>query len=635
MLEALQAALGTLLVADPARPDQLTWRHGLIREAVLAELTGPQRSAYARRAATILMADPATAGLAAELFIRAGQRSRGTALLLDLARRDLARGALHSADAYLDRARATATDGTEQASPDVAAERVRLLVLLGRAQEALDLGAGLVSVVTGDAHAELCLHLAEAAVATRRWCEAERYLERAGRPDSPRVKVIAADAAFGPGDLDRAAQLAAAVIAAGRDPSVVHVPSLIHAYVIRARCATRTEPERGRHYYAKAAQLAAEHGFAPQRVTALIGLATIDLNESTPSAALAEAREIALDTGQLGQVVWIDQLTADATIVTAGPAAAEPIARRAAELAGRLRLPGLQAVGEAYLALCLVVAGDPAGARVLLDRAVQRPSAPVEVAAAAHLVEAMRHLLAHDLGRAAATLDAGMRPLLGRDETAPLFAWGLWALLSATAGDPSTVDVVRASPAAFRAANRAAVGLRRRGTGRRARAGRPTLRRRRRRAARIVLVAPAAAARRPGGGGRRRLGRPRTGVAGRPRGVRGGRRRPARADRPGPPAPGRRPDAARTRAERRARAPARGRGHQPGDGCPASGRRGPDQPGDRRATVPLPSYRGDACRESAVEDRRRDPGRARRGNSVVATDPDRAADPQARRHETF
>jgi DNA-binding CsgD family transcriptional regulator len=257
--------------------------------------------------------------------------------------------------------------------------------------------------------------------------------------------VIAADAAFGPGDLVRARELASSVPDSSPD-----VPSLVQAHVIRARCDVRTDPDAGRVLYARAAQLAAEHGLAAQRVTALLGLATVDLDSPGSPVSLLEARELALDTGQLAQVVWIDHLLVDRAIVLDGPAAASPVAQGAVELAGQLRLTGLQAVGEAYLALCRQLTGDASGARTLLEEAIARPTAPLEVTAAVSVVEAVRHLLAHDLRAACGALDRGLRPLLGRDETAPLFAFGLWALLSTVVEEP-----VGASLASGRAANRA------------------------------------------------------------------------------------------------------------------------------------------------------------------------------------
>jgi DNA-binding CsgD family transcriptional regulator len=355
-------------------------------------------------------------------------------LRLRLARRERY---LPSALALLDRADPTSA---------VLAERVRLLTRLGRAAEALELGHDLVGRLRGEAHASLCLDLAEAAVATRQWADAERYVERAGRQDDARSLVIAADAAFGPGDLSRARQLASAV------PSTADVRSLINAYVVRARCAVRSDPADGRVLYGRAAQLAAEHGLAAPRVAALLGLAAIDLDGPSAVPPLDEARAVALDSGQLAQVVWIDHLTVDRAIVLTGPGSAEPVARRAVELAAQLRLPGLQAVGEAYLAVCRALVGDHAGATAWLGQATARPAAPLEVTAAVHVVEALRHLLAHDLRAAATALGTGLRPLLGRDETAPLFALGLWTLLSTVVGAPAPLPA-----GSGRAANHAGV----------------------------------------------------------------------------------------------------------------------------------------------------------------------------------
>ena len=428
VLAALAAAHGPLLVNDPARPGQFAWRHGLIREYLLAGLTGPQRGALAYRVAVTLGDDP----VAADLFGLAGRVPRATALLLRLARRERS---APSALALLERAEPT---------PAVLAERVRLLTRIGRAAEALELGRDLVGRLRGDAHAELCLDLAEAAVATRQWAAATRYVERAGRPDHPRSLVIAADAAFGPGDLARAGQLASAV------PSTADGSSVIRACLVRARCAVRTDPSDGRALYGHAAQLAAEDGLPVERVTALLGLAAIDLDGPDGSTPLAEARAVALDTGQLAQVVWIDHLIVDRAIVATGPRDAEPVARRAVELAAQLRLPGLQAVGETYVAMCRALVGDHGDARAWLDRAVARPAAPLEVGATVPVVEALRHLLAHDLRSARAALETGLRPLLGRDETAPLFVWGLLTLLSTMDGSAPP-----ASPS-WRAANRAA-----------------------------------------------------------------------------------------------------------------------------------------------------------------------------------
>ncbi len=203
VVDALRAAAAVGLLVPAG--DRLSWRHGLTRDAVLATVIAPQRCAPARRAAAVLLR---RGGVdddvhAAELPAVAGDAQRSAEIFLGLARLDLTAGALDSAEQLLPRAAAT-----RALRPAVAAERVRLLTLRGEPTAALRAGADAVDQVAGAEHAELCLRLAQAALAASRWAEAERYLGRAGRPDEPRSLLLAADAAFGAGDLDRAARLA-------------------------------------------------------------------------------------------------------------------------------------------------------------------------------------------------------------------------------------------------------------------------------------------------------------------------------------------------------------------------------------------------------------------------------------------
>ena len=127
-----------------------------------------------------------------------------------------ARGAARAAEALLDRVPAAR-------AADAAAERVVLLTRLGRVADALDAGERALPATTGDAHAELCLRLARAAVHAGQWQRAQSYVDRAGRPDDPRTSLLAADAAFGAGDVAGAAALAAEAVAA--TPSGSQAPS--------------------------------------------------------------------------------------------------------------------------------------------------------------------------------------------------------------------------------------------------------------------------------------------------------------------------------------------------------------------------------------------------------------------------
>ena len=190
----------------------LRWPHALTRDAVLATLLPPERAALAGRAARVLAerAGPDDEPRAAELFVEAGEPDAAVALLLRLARRDAARGALRSAE-HLLAAAAEAGAGTRLA-PAVTAERVTVLTLVGRAADALALGDAELDGLRGDAHADLCLQLARTAITAGAWADAEAYVARAGRPGDPRSLVLRADAAFGAGRAADAGGFAAAAI---------------------------------------------------------------------------------------------------------------------------------------------------------------------------------------------------------------------------------------------------------------------------------------------------------------------------------------------------------------------------------------------------------------------------------------
>ena len=110
---AVVAALrdGVSLQLIVAERESFRFRHALTHEAVLAGLLPPERVLLAGRAlAAVEAAHPGLPGawctLAADLAGRAGDADRAGALLLEAGRRDLAVGALASAEHTLARARA-------------------------------------------------------------------------------------------------------------------------------------------------------------------------------------------------------------------------------------------------------------------------------------------------------------------------------------------------------------------------------------------------------------------------------------------------------------------------------------------------------------------------------------------------
>ena len=440
----------SLLREDAGR---LRWRHALMREAVVADLLPPERAALARKVAEALLARdrPDDVARAAELLAAGGERGRAATLFLELARQDRAGGALRRAEQLLDQAARTGA-----APAAVAIERVTVLTATGRTRDALDAGVAALPCASGELHAELCLRLARTAVTARRWGDAEAYVQRAGRPDDPRSLLLAADAAFGAGDVERAGPLAAGAVTGAERSGAPAV--LCEALDVAGRVERLSNPPAARAAFARAAQVAAEHRLLPEQVTALIGLGTMELQETETSEALPRARAMAAAAGLLGSASNAEVILFDAIAVTDGPRAVEARARVLLERAAWLHMPEVQAASAYGVALARAVSGDPTGTAAALaalaGTAVWPDAGPLEAS-----VRALPLLLAHDFAGANATLDAGMTRLVAHRVAAPLHQFGLWALLRTVVDDRGAEarEILRGLPVVLRRANRGAL----------------------------------------------------------------------------------------------------------------------------------------------------------------------------------
>jgi DNA-binding CsgD family transcriptional regulator len=115
--------------------------------------------------------------------------------------------------------------------------------------------------------------------------------------------------------------------------------------------------------------------------------------------------------------------------------------------------------GSAFaVASARAASGDRAGMEAALAR-LPVPGAWPDAGPLAAAVRALPLLLAHDLTRANATLDAGLTSLVEHRTAAPLHQFGLWALLRTAVDDRGEAarDVLRVLPAALRPANRGAL----------------------------------------------------------------------------------------------------------------------------------------------------------------------------------
>jgi DNA-binding CsgD family transcriptional regulator len=450
----LREAVAThLLVQDGAR---LRWRHALTQEAVARTLLAPERTALARRAAEELLESGGhdDEEHAARLFLVAGDSDRALAVALRAAVRERRRAAYGIAERLL------ALGDDAGGSPAVTSERVLLMTLTGRPVTALEVGAPALDRATGADHAELCLRLARAAIDDRRWSEAEQYVARAGRPEDPRSPTLAADAAHGDGRVDQAAALADRAVVLAESSGTPE--QLCQALVTRGRISRITDLAAASESLARAAQVAAEHGLAANRVEALLGLGTLELLDADEPTTLRTARELALDHGLLSTALSAELLLCDHRLLDEGPVAVRGSIHRLEEQAGTLRLYAIQAMSGSLLALACAASGDVAAMEVALAAVENVPGRTPDLVVLADGARAHAALIAYDLPAADALLDRGVPRLVENAASAPLHVIGLWALLRTVAGNAgdggrAARDAVRGASAVRRAANRAAL----------------------------------------------------------------------------------------------------------------------------------------------------------------------------------
>ncbi|HJY45966.1 MAG TPA: AAA family ATPase [Propionibacteriaceae bacterium] len=422
-----QSVHAELLIIDGS---VLTWRHALTREAIWAGLLPPERAVLSRRAAQVLLdrAGPDQELAAAELLVEAGDSDNGAALLLRVAERELAVGALRSAESILDQVAATGRFPVALAS-----DRVELLALTGRLEQALQIGVAALDGATGDDHAELCLRLARVAILIRRWGDADGYVARARRPSDPRSLILLADSAHGAGRIEAAAQFAARAVELAEQTADAEIGC--EALIVQARIVRLSDGDRAAELFRRAAELAAEHGLRPWRVEALLGCGTVELMHDEKSPALLEARDLATDLGLLVKATSAELLLADHRMVVDGPGAVQEASVFLAERGRLLQLPMFVINGQLFRTTARAVAGDRAAVAADLEGLPFESELLPEFRAQVEMLWAIVAAVDHDLQAAVGHLDAGVEPLLDHGSVPPLHPFGFWVLMRTVIGD--------------------------------------------------------------------------------------------------------------------------------------------------------------------------------------------------------
>lgn len=458
----LRAALeaGLFRTGDP---DALHWRHALTRDAVLDELTPPERAELTRRVAAHLEGAALTGAqlaVAADLCARSGDRARAAGLLLVLGREHLAASALIAAGDVLASAAALVDGGAgpaPQVAAEIAVERLRVLGLRAMTDDALALGEQVLPGLPADGAARVRLQLARACVVAERWDDAACHLDAAAPAGHAERLALAAHVALGRLDVDGALRAAADAVAVGDREGAPE--AVCEALEITGRVLRSSDPAASRAAFTEGARLAAEHGLVPWRVRALAELATHDVYGAGDLGRMREARRLAAEAGMPGTAIVLDlQLIAASTGID-GHVATLPLARRCADTAARLRLPGPAAHALVFVARGQFWGGDTAAAAATLEEYLRISPNPIASASARAAHQAWDAWLSHDGVRAASLLSRTIEALRASAVSLSAPLWGHWALLS-TVVHPENLaplEELRGSDVLVQVANRAAL----------------------------------------------------------------------------------------------------------------------------------------------------------------------------------
>jgi len=285
------------------------FRHALTHEAVLARLLPPECAMLASQAlSTIEEAHQGLPGqwclLAAELAERVGDTARAGELLLDAGRRDLAVGALVSAEHTLGRARKLVSAGEVAVGIGVDEALIEVFATAGQVDPAIEMARTLLAKIGRSASAgrlaDLHLQIARAAIAGGRWADADASVLMARtlpHPQTARVDICAAQVAFGRNDIAEADRLARAALDAATDAGLADVAC--EALEVIGRVAIKSDLDEGERSFVKAEAIASAHGLQLSRLRVLHELGGLDLLRTGDLDRLMQARELAAAQGAL------------------------------------------------------------------------------------------------------------------------------------------------------------------------------------------------------------------------------------------------------------------------------------------------------------------------------------------------
>ncbi|HEU4397785.1 MAG TPA: AAA family ATPase [Actinomycetota bacterium] len=310
VLSALRSAVDAQIVSpdDNAEGSAFRFRHALTREAVLEDLLPPERAELAARAAQAIQhAHPSLPGpwceRVADLRELAGDRKAAARLLLESARRSLARTAVASAESALDRARSLAGDDGDL-TVEVDQVLVEVLSLAGKPDRAVQVGERLVaSLARSDAPpgraGQARLSLGRALAGAGAWDRALDELGEAARLARTatdegllaRVWSFRAQVEVWRGGYEAGVELASGALAIAERLTLWEVAC--ECLDVLGRRASVRDHERGVEVFRRELEIAERADLRLWKVRALLELGTVEMTSSGDIDDLVRAAELA------------------------------------------------------------------------------------------------------------------------------------------------------------------------------------------------------------------------------------------------------------------------------------------------------------------------------------------------------
>jgi DNA-binding CsgD family transcriptional regulator len=387
--------------------------------------------------------------IAADLALRADDTARAAELLHEAGRRNLAGGAIASAEAVLRRAAGLAPRDSDIGTR-VDETLADVLAQSGRTGEAVAAALRVLERLKPDqcgARAAAHLRLARVHATAGAWADARADLDAAraalGDPAvdetlALRIDAVATQVALGAGRLADATTAAGDVLARGERAGAAD--AVCEALLVLGRLARRDDLARAEELFTRARHVAEGAGMSLAAARAATELCIADAQNSLRMDRLTDARGRAATAGDLAAAAVLDLQAAASHIMRWDLDAAVAAADRCAAASRRMRLPTLPKALVLGAAAEAQRGGRPDHERVLAEAVGHAPD-DTHLLGEAVGTRAFRALAAADDLRALHHLDDAVEAFRRRaNEVTGSPAIGLWILLH------TVVDAERMTP---------------------------------------------------------------------------------------------------------------------------------------------------------------------------------------------